>query len=55
MRPYIAFYKGNQHEINATSLYAAKLAAIKELKIPKKDHGIVAIMLADVPIDPASL
>lgn len=55
MRPYVAFYKGKQHDIRAESLYAAKVAAIKELKIPKRDRGIVAIVLADVPVDPASL
>ena len=55
MRPYVAFYKGKQHDINAESLYAAKQAAIKELKIPKRDHGIVAIILADVPVNTASI
>jgi len=55
MRPYVAFYKGKRLELEASSLCAAKEAAIKELKIPKRDRGIVAIILADVPVNTASL
>lgn len=45
---YIAFYGGKQHEVYAKDLYAAKVKAIKELKIPKSKQGLLAIELAQV-------
>lgn len=43
---YLAFYNGNQTEIYAPSLYEAKQAAIKKLKVPKRQEHMVAVLLA---------
>lgn len=53
MRKYVAFYKGKQVEVEAESSYEAQQKAAKELKAKKAYE--VAIVLADVPVDPASI
>ena len=44
---YYAFHKGQKHEIEADSLWGAKQKAITDLKVKKKDVGMLAIVLAD--------
>lgn len=53
MRTYLAFYKGKKIVVQAQSSYEAQLKAAKELKARKAYD--VAIVLADTPVDPASL
>jgi len=48
MHNYIAFYCGKRAEIQAISLYAAKVKAITLLKVPLRKQGLLAVMLADV-------
>lgn len=55
MRKYLAFYNSTSIEIEADSLYAAKLQAIKMLNLPKSKQGLLAVVLADAPVNPASL
>lgn len=45
-RPYIAFYKGKQIEVKATSSYEAQQKAAVEFKA-KKAYEVI-VMLADV-------
>lgn len=52
MRPYIAFYRGKQIEVQAESSYAAQRKAAAIFKA-KKEYE-VSVLLADVPVDPAS-
>lgn len=47
MNGYIAFYNDKQIEIRASSLYAAKLEAVKQLKVPKSKQGLLAVVLAE--------
>ena len=47
MNGYIAFYNDKQIEIRAESLYAAKLEAIKQLKVSKSKQGLLAVVLAE--------
>jgi len=44
---YIAFYGGKRIEIQADSLYGAKLKAIEMLKVPKSKQGLLAVELAE--------
>lgn len=53
MREYIAFYKGKRVELSASSSYEAQLKAAAAFRLKNSWH--VAIVLADVPVDPASL
>jgi hypothetical protein len=46
MRPYIAFYKGKQLQVEATSSYEAQQKAAKLFKAKKSYE--VTVMLADV-------
>jgi len=55
MRTYQAFYNGKTVELQAESLYAAKLAAIRALNVPKSKQGLLAVVLADVPVATAAL
>ena len=55
MRTYQAFYGNRVLELQAESLYAASLAAIRTLNVPRSRQGLLAIVLADVPVDPASI
>lgn len=41
---YIARFNGKKIEVEADSLYAAKLKAIKELKVPKSKQGYLSII-----------
>ena len=47
MNGYIAFYNDKEIEIRAESLYAAKLEAIKQLKVQKSKQGLLAVVLAE--------
>jgi hypothetical protein len=53
MRNYFAFYKNQRIVVMAATSYAAQLAAAKVFKARKSYD--VAIVLADIEIDPASL
>lgn len=55
MRKYLAFYQGKKIEIEAASLLAAKQEAVRVLSLPMSKWGLLAVVLADVPVDPASL
>jgi hypothetical protein len=48
MNGYIAFYRGNQKEVFADSIWQAKQKAIAELSVPKKKQGLLSVMLAEV-------
>ena len=53
MRPYIAFYRGRQLQVEAGSSYDAQLIAAKLFKARKSYE--VTVMLADVEHSPAVL
>jgi hypothetical protein len=55
MRTYKAFYNRKTWEIQAESLYAAKLAAIKLICAPRSKEHMISIVLCDVPVATASL
>lgn len=44
---FYAIFQGTKHEIEANSLWAAKQKAITDLKLKKKDVGLLAIVNAD--------
>jgi hypothetical protein len=44
---FYAIFQGSKHEIEAKDLYDAKKKAIAELKIKKKDQGLLSIVNAD--------
>ena len=44
---FYAIFQGAKHEIEADSLWAAKQKAITDLKVKKKDVGLLAIVNAD--------
>jgi hypothetical protein len=46
MNIYIAHYKGSKAEIQATTSYAAQCEAVKQLKVTKKDFGLLSVTLA---------
>lgn len=46
---YVAGLNGRQVDIYATSLYAAKQAALAHFKPRKKDLGLVWVLLAEQP------
>ena len=53
MRKYIAFWKSQKYELEATSSYEAQQTAAKHFKAKKA--GEVTVMLADVTHDPSVL
>lgn len=53
MRKYIAFWKNQRHELEATSSYEAQQAAAKHFKAKKSWE--VTVMLADVTHNPSVL
>lgn len=55
MRTYRAGLNGMVIIFEAQSLYAAKCHAVKVLKPKKGQESLVWVVLADVPLDPASL
>ena len=55
MRTYKAIFKGKEVTIQASSLANAKEQAVTAFKPNKRDRGLVSIVLADVPIDTASI
>lgn len=60
MNGYVVFYNGKHIDVYADTLYAAKLKAIAELKVPKSKQGLLSVILAEkdgVPVthDGASL
>lgn len=48
MRKYIAFWRNQEFEFEAESLWDAKQKAVKHFKIPKRDAHLVSVLLADV-------
>lgn len=55
MRTYKVFYNGKTWELNAESLYAAKVAAIKLVCAPRSKEHMISVVLCDVNVDTASL
>lgn len=55
MRPYIAFFQGKRLELLAFSLYDAVKQARVQLRVPASKYSLLSVVLADVPVDPASL
>lgn len=60
MNGYIAFFNGRKCEIRANSLYDAKQEAVRLLRVPKTQMGLLAVVLAEknveaVTHDPGSL
>lgn len=53
MRTYVAFYKNRQITVQAESQYQAQLKAAEQFKAKKSWE--VAVVLADVAVDPASI
>lgn len=53
MRTYVAFYRGRQLTVQAETSYAAQLKAAAMMKARKSYE--VTVVLADVPVDPATL
>lgn len=53
MRTYLAFYKSKKIVVEAQSSYEAQLKAASQFKARKAYD--VAIVLADTPVDPASV
>ncbi len=47
MNGYIAGFKGRKLEIQAESLYAAKVQALEHFKPSKKDAGLLWVELAE--------
>jgi len=47
MNGYVAFYSGKRIEVRATSLYAAKLEAIRIFKVRKSQEHMVSVMLCE--------
>ena len=48
MNGYVCFYNGKRVEIQAASLYAAKLLAVTQLKVPKSKAHMVSVELAEL-------
>jgi hypothetical protein len=44
---YLAFYNGKQKEIEAPTLYAAKVEAVKQFKAPKSREHMVSVHLVE--------
>lgn len=53
MFTYICFYRGKKIVVNALRTYDAQLEAAKRFKAKKAYE--IAVVLADKPVDPASL
>jgi len=53
MNNYVCFYRGKQITVQAESSYKAQLKAAEQFKA-KKSYD-VTVVLADTPVDPASL
>ena len=45
---YIALYQGRRTELYATSLYAAKMAALEFFKPPKSKRHLVSVHLVEI-------
>ena len=54
MNGYVAFYKLKQIELYAESLYAAKLKAVEEMRVPKSKQHLVSVMLAETDNKPVT-
>lgn len=48
LNDYIAFFNGRQHEIRASSLYDAKLAAIAFFRPRRSSEHMVSVVLAQI-------
>jgi hypothetical protein len=55
MRTYHVFYNGVQRELVASSSYNAHKLAVQLLNVPAKKQHMVSVVLADAPVDNASL
>jgi tRNA(Ile2) C34 agmatinyltransferase TiaS len=55
LRDYVCFFRQKRIELQAESSYAAQLAAAKVFKVKGLRCTSIAVVLADVPVDPAGL
>ena len=55
MNGYVCFYKSLRMEVHADSSFAAQKLAAEKLKVKEKQRHLIAVVLADKPIDPAVL
>jgi len=55
MRTYHCFYNQKKIELTADDLYDAKVKAVQLFKTPKSKQHMVSVILADVPVNTASL
>jgi hypothetical protein len=55
MNNYVVFYNGRRHELNADTSYAAQKLAAVWFKTPAKKVYMISVVLADKPVDTASL
>jgi hypothetical protein len=55
MRKYICFYQRKQLEVEAESSYAAQKEAARIWKLGDKKRIDITVVLADVPINTASI
>jgi hypothetical protein len=55
MRTYAIFYNNKRTTIQASSLWDAKKKAVEYFKVPKTKQSLISVILADQPIDTASI
>lgn len=55
MRTYAAFYRNDRTVLQASSLWEAKKKAVEYFKVPKTKQSLISVIVADRPIDTASI
>lgn len=55
MRNYECFFNGKRITVQADTLSNAANIAVKELRVSKKQRGRLAVVLADEPVNTASI
>lgn len=55
LRQYVCFYQQRRIELHAASSYDAQLKAAEAFNVKGMRRAAIAVVLADVPVDPASL
>lgn len=48
MNTYKIYYNRKEHELHASSLYAAKVLACQLLKVPRSKQSMVSVVLCEV-------
>ncbi len=52
---YVVFYNGARKELRAKTSYDAQKLAAQLLKVPAKRQYMISVVLADQPVDTASI